>query len=371
MIIGVPKEIKNNEFRVGLIPSSVRELVAHGHRVLVETQAAAGIGLDDTDYQQAGATLVDSAAEIFARAELIVKVKEPQPHEIALLRPNQVLFTYLHLAADPQQTQALLDSQAICIAYETVEDPHGRLPLLAPMSEVAGKLAVQAGAHFLQKSQGGRGILLGGAAGVASGKVVIIGAGTVGRHAALMAVGLQADTVVLDTNLNALHALEAQFGNRLQTLYSNRDNLEQQLLQADLVIGAALIPGASAPKLITAEHIRHMKTGAVIVDVAIDQGGCAETSRPTSHAEPTYTVDGVIHYCVSNMPGAVPHTSAYALNHATLPYILALADKGYQKALLEDPHFRKGLNVCCGQLTHPGVAQSLGLDSINPEIVLA
>lgn len=371
MIIGVPKEIKNNEFRIGLIPSSVRELVAHGHRVLVETQAAAGIGLSDADYEQAGATIIDSPETIYAQAELIVKVKEPQPQECAWLRKDQLLFTYLHLAADPEQTQALLNSQAICIAYETVEDPNGRLPLLAPMSEVAGKLAVQAGAHFLQKTQGGRGILLGGAAGVAAGKVVIIGAGAVGRHAALMAVGLQADTVVLDTNLNALHALEAQFGNRLQTLYSNRDNLEQQLLQADLVVGAALIPGASAPKLITAEHVRHMQKGAVIVDVAIDQGGCAETSRPTSHAEPTYTVDGVIHYCVTNMPGAVPHTSAYALNHATLHYILALADKGYQKALLEDPHFRKGLNVCRGHITHCGVAHSLGLGYVPPETLLA
>lgn len=370
MIIGVPKEIKNNEFRVGLIPSSVRELVSRGHQVLVQSQAATGIGISDADYQQAGAVVLDSADDIFARAELIVKVKEPQPEEIALLRPHQLLFTFLHLAADPALTQALLKSQASCLAYETVRDAQGSLPLLAPMSEVAGKLAVQAGAQFLQKPQGGRGILLGGASGVAAAKVVILGAGNVGRHAALMAVGLQAETVVLDSHLPALQQLKAQFGSRLQALYSNPETREIHLLQADLVIGAALIPGASAPKLISADQVRRMKPGAVIVDVAIDQGGCAETSRPTTHADPTYVVDGVIHYCVTNMPGAVPHTSAFALNYATLPYVLQLAEQGLTKAMRSNAALLNGLNIHRGQLTHPQVAQSLGIPHTPPDSLL-
>lgn len=370
MIIGVPKEIKNNEFRVGLIPSSVRELTAQGHRVLVQTQAAAEIGFSDDDYQQAGAYIVHSAEALFEQAQLIVKVKEPQASERALLREGQILFTYLHLAADPQQTQELMQSKAVCIAYETVQDSQGGLPLLTPMSEVAGRLSVQAGAHYLQKTQGGLGVLMGGVAGVEPAKVVIIGGGTVGRHAAQMAVGLGAEVTVLERNLAVLRSMESQFGNRIRTLYSTAESLERLVLQADLVIGAVLIPGASAPKLISAQQVKQMKAGSVIVDVAIDQGGCVATSRATTHAQPTYEVDGVVHYCVANMPGAVPRTSAFALNHATLPFILQLATKGYRQALLDNACFLPGLNVYRGQVTHSAVADSLGLDYVDPKTAL-
>ncbi|WP_373020256.1 alanine dehydrogenase [Thiomicrorhabdus sp.] len=370
MIIGVPKEIKNNEYRVGMIPANVRELVKHNHQVLVETHAADGIGFSDEDYRQAGAEIVVDAADIFKRADMIIKVKEPLAQERAMLREGQILFTYLHLAPDLAQTQDLINSKAICIAYETVKDNHGGLPLLAPMSEVAGRMSVQVGAHFLQKMYGGRGVLLAGVTGVETAKVVVIGGGTVGRNAVQVAVGLGAETVVLDRNLDALRLIEMQFGNSIKTIYSTAESLEKHVLEADVVIGAVLIPGASAPKLVTAEHIKKMKPGSVIVDVAIDQGGCTETSRPTSHENPTYIVDGVVHYCVTNMPGAVPTTSAFALNNATLPYILNLANKGYKQALLDDEGFLQGLNVFQGQVTNQSVAEALNLPFSDPRTAL-
>jgi alanine dehydrogenase len=362
MLIGVPKEIKVREYRVGLTPTSVREIVAHGHKVLVEKGAGAGIGMDDADYERAGATIAPHANEIFERSDLIVKVKEPQVSERKLLRPNQVLFAYLHLAPDPEQTADLVHSGAVCIAYETVTSPAGGLPLLAPMSEVAGRMSVQAGAHFLERAHGGHGVLLGGVPGVDPAKVVVLGGGVVGTHAIQIALGMGANVWVLDNYVDALRRLWGQFGRPLNTVYSTRDAIDQHLKDADLVIGAVLIPGAETPKLISRQHVRMMKTGSVIVDVAIDQGGCAETSRPTTHDEPTYVVDGVIHYCVANMPGGVPKTSTHALNNATLPFVLALADKGWQRALQDDAHLRNGLNVWNGKVTCAPVARALGYD---------
>jgi alanine dehydrogenase len=361
MLIGVPREIKVREYRVGLTPTSVRELTAQGHRVLVETGAGDGIGCDDGDYIRAGATIAAAPVEIFATADMIVKVKEPQPAERAMLRPGQVLFTYLHLAPDPAQTRDLIASGATCIAYETVTSPAGTLPLLAPMSEVAGRMSVQAGAYFLEKAHGGHGILIGGVPGVDPAKVVVIGGGVVGTHAVDVAIGFGANVWVLDRNVDVLRRLWTQFGHALNTAYSTRDALDRHLRAADLVICGVLIPGAAAPKLITREHIAMMKKGSVIVDVAIDQGGCAETSRPTTHDEPTFVVDGVIHYCVANMPGAVPKTSAYALNNATLPFVMALAAKGWKGALSQDKHLANGLNIWNGKVTCEPVAAALGL----------
>ena len=371
MLIGVPKEIKNNEFRVGLTPTSVRELVAHGHKLIVETNAGVGIGKTDDDYMAAGASIAASAKEVFASADMIVKVKEPQAVERAMLREGQVLFTYLHLAPDPEQTRELIDSGAVCIAYETVTSPHGGLPLLAPMSEVAGRMSIQAGAYCLEKSHGGKGMLLGGVPGVDPAKVVILGGGVVGRHAAHMAVGLGADVWVLDKNNEVLKQLWSQFGRSINTVFSTRDALEQHVLAADLVIGGVLIPGAAAPKLVTANMISQMGKGSVLVDVAIDQGGCFETSRATTHENPTFVVDDVIHYCVANMPGGVPQTSTFALNNATLPYVLALADKGYQQALSDDPHLLNGLNVHKGDLTIKEVAEVQGLNYKSAREVIA
>jgi alanine dehydrogenase len=356
MLIGVPKEIKTREYRVGLTPTSVREIVAGGHEVLVETGAGAGIGHDDEVYTRAGARIARDAGEVFAGADMIVKVKEPQPAERKMLRRGQVLFTYLHLAPDPGQTRDLMASGATCIAYETVTSPAGTLPLLAPMSEVAGRLAVQAGAHFLEKAHGGHGVLLGGVPGVDPAKVVVLGGGVVGTHAIDIALGMGADVWVLDRNMEVLRRLWAQFGRPLNTVYSTRDALDRHLREADLVISGVLVRGAAAPRLITREHVKMMKTGSVIVDVAIDQGGSAETSRPTTHDDPTFVVDGVIHYCVTNMPGGVPKTSAQALNNATLPFVLAIADKGWQRALASDPHLLNGLNVWNGKVTCEPVA---------------
>jgi len=371
MLIGVPKEIKNNEFRVGLTPTSVREVIAHGHKVIVETNAGVGIGRSDDDYRAQGAEVVDTAAEIFARADMVVKVKEPQPVERKMLREGQILFTYLHLAPDPEQTKDLIASGAICIAYETVTDVHGRLPLLAPMSQVAGRMSVQAGAHCLERAQGGEGILIGGVPGVAPAKVVVIGGGVVGENAIQMAVGVGADITVLDRNLDVLNHLSNRFGPVLTTQYSTQAALEQSVLEADLVIGAVLVKGAAAPKLVTAEMVKGMKQGSVLVDVAIDQGGCFETSHATTHAEPTFVVDGVVHYCVANMPGAVPRTSTHALNNATLPYTLMLADRGYKDALLSSNHFLNGLNVFAGKVTEEAVAHDLGYDYTPPRDALA
>ncbi|SFC19982.1 L-alanine dehydrogenase [Polaromonas sp. OV174] len=370
MLIGVPKEIKNHEYRVGLTPSSVRELTAAGHRVIVERNAGAGIGASDTEYEVAGAGIVQGADEVFARADMIVKVKEPQAQERAQLRPGQLLFTYLHLAPDPQQCKDLMGSGAVCIAYETVTQAGGGLPLLAPMSEVAGRMAIQAAAHSLERVHGGRGILLGGVPGVAPAKIVILGAGVVGSNAAQMAVGTGAQVVVIDRSLDALRRMDRLLGARVTTLFSNRDNIEEQVLSADAVIGGVLIPGAAAPKLVTRAMLTRMKPGAVVVDVAIDQGGCFETSHATTHADPTYVVDGVVHYCVANMPGGVPRTSTYALNNATLPYVLALANKGWQQALKDDVHLRMGLNVAHGKVTCREVANELHLGYHDPLTLL-
>ena len=360
MQIGVPKEIKSQEYRVGLTPTSVREAVAHGHRVLVETGAGAGISASDADYAAAGAQVAADAGEVYAHADMIVKVKEPQAAERARLRPGQVLFTYLHLAPDPEQLRDLVASGAVCIAYETVTGTDGGLPLLAPMSEVAGRLAVQAGAHCLEKAQGGMGILLGGVPGVPPAKIAILGAGVVGSNAAQIAVGSGAHVVVLDRSIEALRRIDRLLGARAVTVHSNRDTLERHVSSADLVIGAVLVPGASAPKLVTREMVRRMKAGAVLVDVAIDQGGCFETSHPTTHAQPTFVVDRVVHYCVANMPGAVPRTSAFALNNATLPYVLELADHGYREAMRRNPHLADGLNVHAGKVTYREVAEANG-----------
>lgn len=370
MRIGVPKEIKSHEYRVGLTPGSVRELVHHGHQVVVESKAGEGIGCSDAAYRAVGASVVDTAAEVFATADMVVKVKEPQPPEIALLREGQVLFTYLHLAPDPEQTKGLLESGVTAIAYETVTDPLGRLPLLAPMSEVAGRMAVQVGAHCLEKEQGGIGVLLGGVPGVPPGNVVILGGGVVGTNAARMAVGLGARVVILDRSLARLAQLDELFGSRVQTAYANLNNLEHHVLDADVVIGAVLVPGAAAPRLVSRAQVAGMRNGSVIVDVAIDQGGCIETARPTTHAQPTYVDEGVVHYCVTNMPGAVARTSAFALNNATLPFVLALADKGWAGALSGDPHLRAGLNVHRGQVTHAAVARDRGFQYVDAEVVL-
>jgi alanine dehydrogenase len=359
MKIGVPKEVKTREYRVGLVPANVREIVKRGHAVWVEKNAGDGIGASDDAYRAAGATIAEHAEAIYAVADLIVKVKEPQPNERRMLKQGQMLFTYLHLAPDPEQTRDLVASGATCIAYETVTSPHGGLPLLAPMSEVAGRLAVQAGAYFLEEAHGGRGILLGGVPGVEPAKVVIIGGGVVGTQAADVALGMGADVWILDRNIDVLRRLQQQFGHGLKTVFSTHDAIEEHCRMADLVIGSILIPGAEAPKLVTRAIVQKMKPGSVIIDVAIDQGGCCETSRPTTHDAPTYTVDGVIHYCVANMPGSVPRTSAYALNNATLPYVLALADKGLQ-ALRDDPHLREGLTVYQGKITNRAVAEALG-----------
>ncbi|WP_354625818.1 alanine dehydrogenase [Psychromonas sp. MME2] len=370
MFIGVPKEIKNHEYRVGMTPASVRELVQNGHDVLVQKDAAVGIGFSDADYIDAGATIAQDAASIFAAVDMIVKVKEPQPSECAMLRPDQILFTYLHLAPDLQQTELLLKSGAICIAYETVTDNKGGLPLLAPMSEVAGRMSIQAGAQALEKSNGGRGILLGGVPGVAPAKVVVIGGGMVGNNAAQMAVGLGAEVTILDRNINTLRALNMQFGNSAKVLFSTTEVLEQEVLAADLVIGAVLIPGAAAPKLVTKEHIAKMKPGAAIVDVAIDQGGCFETSHATTHQDPTYIVDDVVHYCVANMPGAVSLTSSFALNNATLPYIIKLANLGYKKALQSDRGLMQGLNVISGKIACESVAKAHNMPFVAPDLLL-
>jgi alanine dehydrogenase len=366
MLIGVPKEIKVHEYRVGLTPDSAREFIAHGHTVIVEAGAGAGIGRDDDAYRSVGAAIVDSATEVFDRAEMIVKVKEPQATERAMLKSNQLLFTYLHLAPDPDQTADLIKSDAVCIAYETVTNEQGALPLLAPMSQVAGRLAIQAGAYALERAHGGMGILLGGVPGVAPGKCLVIGGGVVGENAIEMALGMGADVTVLDRNVDVLGELAHRFGTALKTVYSTKAALEEYVLSADLIVGAVLIAGAGAPKLVTADMVRRMKPGSVLVDVAIDQGGCFETSKPTTHAEPTYVIDDVVHYCVANMPGAVPSTSTYALNNVTLPYGLALADKGYKAALRENPYFRNGLNICQGQVTCKAVADELGYPFVDP-----
>ena len=371
MIIGVPKEIKNHEYRVGMIPASVRELVSHGHQVYVETNAGSGIGFSDDDYIAVGASILPTAADVFAKAEMIVKVKEPQAIERAMLKEGQILFTYLHLAPDFPQTEELIKSKAVCIAYETVTDNMGRLPLLAPMSEVAGRMSIQAGAQTLEKSRGGSGLLLGGVPGVAPAKVVVLGGGVVGANAARMAIGLRADVTILDRNIDTLRKLDEEFQGRANVVYSTADAIEKYVLEADLVIGAVLIPGAAAPKLVTQQHIKRMKPGSAVVDVAIDQGGCFETSHPTTHAEPTYIVDDMVHYCVANMPGAVARTSTFALNNATLPYIVKLANKGYQKALLEDAGFLKGLNVIHGKVTYKEVAENFGLDYVDPAKAIA
>src|SRR5687768_5997524 len=362
MLIGVPKEIKVLEYRVGLTPDSVREFVTHGHKVVVETQAGAGIGRSDVDYRAAGAEIAGDAREVFARADMIVKVKEPHASERKMLRKDQILFTYLHLAPDPDQCRDLVASGATCIAYETVTDGQGGLPLLAPMSQVAGRLSVQAGAHCLERANGGKGILLGGVPGVAPAKVVVIGGGVVGGNAIAMALGMGAEVTVLDRNVDALRRLVHIFGTGLRTVYSTRAALEEYVLEADLVIGAVLVVGAEAPKLVTAAMVKRMQPGSVLVDVAIDQGGCFETSRATTHAEPTYVVDGVVHYCVANMPGAVPRTSTYALNNVTLPHALRIAELGWKEALRRNPHLADGLNVHEGKVTYQAVADELGYD---------
>ncbi len=371
MQIGVPKEIKVHEYRAGLTPASVAEFVAHGHGVLVESGTGRGIGSSDDDYVQAGAAIADTAAEVWAAADMIVKVKEPQAAERQMLRADQILFTYLHLAPDPAQTRDLVDSGAVCVAYETVSDGAGRLPLLAPMSQVAGRLSIQAGAHCLERENGGEGILLGGVPGVPPARVLVIGGGIVGENAIQMALGMGAAVTVLDRNVDVLSRLAGRFGPALQTVYSTGVAVDQLIGEADLVVGAVLVAGAAAPKLVSAEHIRAMKPGAVVVDVAIDQGGCFATAHPTTHADPTYVVDDVVHYCVANMPGAVPRTSTYALNNVTLPYALALADKGWRRALSDNPDFREGLNVCRGRVTCEAVARDLDYAFTEPEAALA
>ena len=365
MRVGAPREVKTHEYRVGLTPTSVRELVAHGHEVVVEAGAGAGIGAADAAYEKAGARIGDPW-----QAELVVKVKEPQADERRRLREGQVLFAYLHLAPDPAQAQELLDRRVIGIAYETVTRPGGGLPLLAPMSEVAGRMAIQVGAGCLEKARGGMGILLGGVPGVAPAKVTILGAGVAGANAVRIAVGCGARVYALDKSVEALRRLEHEFGARVVTVYSSRDAIEQHVLSADLAIGAVLVPGAAAPKLVSRDLVKAMKPGAAVVDISIDQGGCFETSHPTTHADPTFVAEGVVHYCVTNMPGALPRTSTYALNNATLPFVLALADQGWAKALAADEHLRRGLNVALGRVTHPEVAAALNLPYLPPEAAL-
>jgi alanine dehydrogenase len=369
--VGVPREIKTHEYRVGLTPAGARELALHGHIVIVERNAGIGINCGDDAYRTAGAQVVDTAEEVFAAAELIIKVKEPQPQEIARLRRGQTLFTYLHLAADDTQTRGLMRSHATCIAYETVTDRTGSLPLLAPMSEVAGRMAVQVGAHCLEREQGGAGILLGGVPGVPPAKVVVLGGGVSGTNAARMAVGLEASVTIIDRSIPRLKELDLQFGPRATTLFATSEAIEHAVLGADLVIGAVLVPGAAAPKLVSRTMVRQMRPGSVLVDIAIDQGGCFETSRPTTHSDPTYLEEGVVHYCVTNMPGAVARTSTFALTNATLPFVLALADKGWRRAVSDDPHLLDGLNIHDGQVTHTAVAQALGLRFTPARTVLA
>lgn len=370
MLVGVPREIKDNEFRVGLTPSAVRELSSRDHKVVVQTGAGEPIDLTDDNYRSAGAEIVPDAETVYGRADLVVKVKEPQPSEIAMLRPGQVLFTYLHLAPDEAQTRGLIASGCVAIAYETVTDERGGLPLLAPMSEVAGRMSVQAGAHALEREAGGRGVLLGGVPGVPPAKVVVLGGGVVGMNALRMALGLEADVTVIDRSLPRLKELDLAFAPALKTRYATTDAIEESVLTADLVIGAVLLPGGTAPRLVTREMVRQMRRGSVVVDVSIDQGGCFETSRPTTHSDPTYVVDGVVHYCVTNMPGAVARTSTFALNNATLPFTLALADKGYRLAMIDDCHLRDGLNICGGSVTHQLVAADHGIEYVTPEIAL-
>lgn len=370
MLIGVPKEIKNHEYRAGLTPESVREFIAYGHQVLIETQLGAGIGASDEVYREAGAEVVETAAEVFARGEMIIKVKEPQPDECRMLREGQVLFTYLHLAPDLAQTQLLIESGVTAIAYETVVDRNGGLPLLAPMSEVAGRLAVQAGAHCLEKANNGRGVLLGGVTGVAPARVVIIGGGVVGNNSAFVAAGMGANVTILDRSIDRLRELDAQYRGRVTCLYSNAAVIEECVTKADLVVGAVLLAGAAAPKLVTQQMIASMVPGSVVADVAIDQGGCFATSKATTHSDPTYLVDDVVHYCVANMPGAVPRTSSYALNNATLPYAIRLANQGWQAALKADPGFVPGLNVHQGHITCEAVAQAHGMNFVEPATLL-
>jgi alanine dehydrogenase len=370
MRVGVPKEIKTYEYRVGLTPASVREVCAHGHEVIVERSAGLGAGVTDAEYAAVGARLVDTADAVFAAADLIVKVKEPQPQERKKLRPGQVLFTFLHLAPDPDQAQDLVASGVIAIAYETVTSSQGALPLLAPMSEIAGRMSIHVGATSLEKSRGGRGVLLSGVPGVAPGKVVILGGGSVGSNAAQVAAGLGAEVVVMDRSPEAMRRIGVQFGARVKTVMALGELVSEHVFSAHLVIGAVLVPGARAPRLVTREMLKRMKPGAVLVDVAIDQGGCFETSRPTTHADPTYVVDGIVHYCVANMPGGVPRTSTFALNNATLPYVLQLADRGWKAALAADPHLRNGLNVCDGQVTQRQVAEALGYPYADPQTLL-
>ncbi len=370
MLIGVPKEIKNHEYRVGFTPISVREAVRHGHTAWVEKNAGAGIGASDADYEKAGAKIIATPDEIFAKADMIVKVKEPQAKERKMLREGQILYTYLHLAPDPEQTKDLVKSGAICIAYETVTNARGGLPLLAPMSQVAGRMSVQSGAHCLEKRQGGRGMLLGGVPGVDVAKVVILGGGVVGTNAAVIALGMGADVTIIERSTDRMEELVARFGLGVKTLYSTQGAIEDECAVADLVIGGVLIPGAAAPKLITKAMLKDWKPGSVFVDVAIDQGGCAETSKATTHAEPTYVVDDVVHYCVANMPGGVARTSTYALNNATLPFGLAIANKGWKKALSDDAHLRNGLNVAFGKVTYKAVADDLKYDYVAAEKVI-
>ena len=370
MRVGVPKEIKSQEYRVGLVPASVRELSHHGHEVVAETGAGLGIGFDDDAYRAAGAEVVDTAAEVFSTADMIVKVKEPQPGELAMLRDGQILFTYLHLAADPELTRGLADTGCIGIAYETVTDRNGHLPLLAPMSEVAGRMAIQVGAHNLEKEQGGAGVLLGGVPGVAAARVLIIGGGVSGTNAARMAMGMEAKVTILDKSLERLAELDMRFGGQLNTLYSTVDAIESHVMEADLVVGAVLVPGAAAPKLVTEEMVRAMRPGSVMVDIAIDQGGCFETSRPTSHDVPTFVKHNVVHYCVTNMPGAVARTSTFALNNATLPFTLAIAERGYKEAMQRDQHLRNGLNVHRGAVTYEAVARDTGTEYVTAETAL-
>lgn len=363
MRIGVPKEIKVHEYRVGLVPAAVRELVAEGHEVLIQTSAGTAIDCSDQNYRDAGARIAAGADEIFEQSQLIVKVKEPQPDECARLHRDQVLFTYLHLAADRTQAEALIRSQCVAIAYETVTAADGSLPLLTPMSEVAGRMSILVGAQYLQRAAGGRGVLLGGVPGVTPAKVVVIGAGVAGSNAIQMAHGLRADVTAIDRSIRRLRELDAEFHGTVRTLYSTADAIEHAVSDADLVIGAVLLPGGAAPKLVTAATVKRMRQGAVMVDIAIDQGGCFETSRPTTHATPTYSVDGIIHYCVTNMPGALPRTSAFALNNATLPYVKVLANKGWEQAIAQDSGLAAGLNVIRGRVVHAAVARDLGLTS--------
>ncbi len=371
MLIGVPKEIKNHEYRIGLTPAGVSELVRHGHQIVVEQHGGAGVGFSDDDYREAGASIANSAAEIFASADLIVKVKEPQPNECKMLREGQALFTYLHLAPDAEQTKLLVESNATCIAYETITDEAGGLPLLAPMSEVAGRMAAQEAAHCLEKAQQGSGVLMGGVPGVPGASVLVIGGGVVGLNAARIALGMGADVTIADKSIKRLQEIDALFNGQIKTMYSSNSAIAEKLPTTDAVIGAVLVPGAAAPRLITRDMLSLMRKGSVLVDVAIDQGGCFETSKPTTHEEPTYVVDGIVHYCVANMPGGVARTSTMALTNATLPFVIDLANKGAHKALLDNQHFLNGLNVHRGLVTNLPVAEALGYEFVAPKLALA